>query len=92
MNIYEEYKKTQTEIDKLERDKELLREQISKELPPEGLENEFVRAKWKPKKKWTYSDAVNKLEKDYKNAKVIEEHNGTAKFEEEKILTINVIK
>lgn len=90
MDLYEQYNKLEKEIEGLESKKELLRADIEKELPAEGVKNNFVTAFWTLKKKFKYSPKVDGLTAELKATKAKEEEDGTATFEETRQLTIKV--
>ena len=88
--IYEEYVEIIRQIEELEEKKEVLRTDISKILPSEGLKTDVISAFWTVKKKWTYSPKVAGLTEELKATKKKEEEDGTASAEEEKQLTIKI--
>ena len=90
MEKYQEYIKLQSEIDNLEAKKDLLRADISKELPDEGYKDENINIFWTLKKKWEYSPKVKGLETELKATKKDEEEKGVATSEEVKQLTIKI--
>lgn len=90
MEIYNKYCEVQKKIDLLEEEKELLRKQVSEQLPDDGYKDENITAFWKMGKKYTYSPKVKGLETELKATKKLEEESGEATFEETKTLTISV--
>lgn len=92
MTIYEQYAEVDKQIEALEAKKKVIRDEISKELPEEGIKNDFVNAFWTIKKKWTYSPKVDGLTAELKSTKEKEEEDGMAKSEDIKQLTIKVSK
>ena len=90
MNLYETYIDIQSKIDKLEEDKEQIREAISSQLPEEGYKDEKISVFFTVKKKYTYSEEINKLSENLKEQKKKEEESGIAPFSETKQLTIKI--
>ena len=90
--LLKNYVDVQKAIDTLESTKESIREEIARELPPEGIENDFLNAYWQTRKKWTYSPKVERLTSALKVEKALEEQSGLAKFEEKKELNIRINK
>lgn len=90
METYEQYIAVQKEIDALEAKKEVLRDEISKNLPEDGFKDEKINIFWTVKNKYTYSPKVKGLETELKETKKREEEDGTATKEEVKQLTIKV--
>jgi len=74
MTKYEEYALLQKDIEVLEAKKNLLREEISAELPDEGFKSDIITAIWRVSKKYSYPEDVKTLESNVKEAiKPIEE-------------------
>lgn len=90
MSIYEKYSKIQKQIDALEDKKEELRDEISKELPVDGIVNEFGSFKYTNKKKWEYTPGTVGLMDQVDTLKKREEMLKIAKCTTTKVLTIKI--
>lgn len=88
-NLAEEYTKIDSQIKRLEAQKEALREIIAKYTPDKGYAGTFFKSSWVTKKNWEYSDKIEKMEEEIKKEKKIQQLEG-AKFTETKIFKIEV--
>lgn len=90
MNLYEQYAQVSKEIEALEAKQKLIKDDIAKELPEDGIKNDYVTAFWKVGKKWKYSPKVDGLKAELDSTKEKEEKEGIAVFEEVKTVNIKV--
>jgi hypothetical protein len=90
MEKYKKYIQLQKSIEELEKEKEVLRDEIAKDLPDAGYKDETINVFWTKKKKWTYSSNVEVLSAKLKSTKEAEEKEGIATAVEVKQLTIKI--